>query len=90
MLRTSPPVAMSPGHPRQRAAHARLVSERQRALHIETPSPNDLGLGKLFVHTRDALVVGNVETGLIALWNPAAEQLFGWSPAEAIGGRSNC
>src|SRR6266702_5305821 len=85
MLRISPPVAMSAGHTRQRAAHARAVAERQRAPHVESVSPNDLGLGKLFVHTRDALVVGNVDTGLIALWNPAAEQLFGWSAAEAIG-----
>ena len=85
MLRISPPVAMSAGHTRRRAAHTRAVSERQRAPHVESLSPNDLGLGKLFVHTRDALVVGNVDTGLIALWNPAAEQLFGWSPAEAIG-----
>jgi len=37
------------------------------------------------MHTRDAVVVGNVETGRIALWNPAAEQLFGYTPEEAIG-----
>src|SRR4030081_3510434 len=86
MLRLSTPVAMSAGRTRQRAAHARVVSsERPRAPYSETVSPNDLGLGRLFVYTRDALVVGNVESGLIALWNPAAEQLFGWSAAEAIG-----
>src|SRR5438309_4622175 len=85
MLRLSTPVALSAGRTRQRAAHARVVSERPRAPHSETVSPNDLGLGKLFVHTRDAVVVGNVDTGLITLWNPAAEQLFGWSAAEAIG-----
>jgi PAS domain S-box-containing protein len=85
MLRLSTPVALSAGRTRQRAAHARVVAERPRAQQSESVSPNDLGLGKLFVHTRDALVVGNVDTGLIALWNPAAEQLFGWSAAEAIG-----
>jgi PAS domain S-box-containing protein len=39
----------------------------------------------LFVHTRDAVVVGNVTTGRIALWNPAAERLLGWTAEQAIG-----
>jgi len=39
----------------------------------------------LFVHTRDAVVVGSVATGRIALWNPAAERLLGWTAAQAIG-----
>jgi PAS domain S-box-containing protein len=39
----------------------------------------------LFVHTRDAVVVGDLASGRIALWNPAAEHLFGWTAAQAIG-----
>jgi PAS domain S-box-containing protein len=42
-------------------------------------------LGPLFVHTTDAVIVGDTQTGRIASWNPAAERLFGWSAAEAIG-----
>src|SRR5712691_6481188 len=51
----------------------------------QPPRSIDLGLGPLFVHTRDAVVVGNVATGRIALWNPAAERLLGWTAAQAIG-----
>jgi PAS domain S-box-containing protein len=47
--------------------------------------PSDVGLGQLFIHTRDAVVVANLNTGRIALWNPAAERLFGWTADEAIG-----
>jgi PAS domain S-box-containing protein len=42
----------------------------------------DIGLFELF---RDAVVVGDVDTGKIVLWNVAAEYLFGYSAAEAIG-----
>jgi PAS domain S-box-containing protein len=39
----------------------------------------------LFGNIRDAVIVGEVESGLIALWNPAAEVLFGYPATEAIG-----
>ena len=32
----------------------------------------------------DAIIVADVE-GLIVLWNPAAERLFGFTAAEAVG-----
>lgn len=48
--------------------------------------PEDLGIGRLFWTMRDAVVVGDVSTGLVVLWNPAAEHLFGW-PATAIVGQ---
>lgn len=47
--------------------------------------PEDLGIGHLFWAMRDAVVVGDVGTGTIVLWNPAAERLFGWSATEVIG-----
>lgn len=34
---------------------------------------------------RDAVVVGDAETGRIVLWNPAAADLFGIPTAEAVG-----
>jgi PAS domain S-box-containing protein len=49
--------------------------------------PADVGLGSLFWVIRDALLVSDLETGKIVLWNPAAERLFGYSAAEAIGMR---
>lgn len=45
----------------------------------------DIGFGRLFYDMRDAVVVGDVNTGLIALWNPAAEAMFGYTQEEAIG-----
>ncbi|HEX2173980.1 MAG TPA: PAS domain S-box protein [Dehalococcoidia bacterium] len=47
--------------------------------------PADLGIGQLFWLVRDAIVVVNLETERIVLWNSAAEALFGYSAAEAIG-----
>jgi PAS domain S-box-containing protein len=48
--------------------------------------PEDFGIGRLFAHTREAVIVAEVDSGRIVLWNPAAERLFGYSAAEAIGG----
>ena len=45
----------------------------------------DLGPGWLFDSIRDAVVVAHADTGRIALWNPVASQLFGYTPSEALG-----
>ena len=39
----------------------------------------------LFVLSRDALVVGDIRSGRIVRWNPAAERLFGYSAAHSMG-----
>ena len=44
----------------------------------------DVGLGQLFWSIRDAVVVADAGTGQIVLWNPAAEELFGYSQTEAL------
>jgi PAS domain S-box-containing protein len=45
----------------------------------------DLGPGWLFDSIRDAVVVADAETGRIALWNPVASELFGYSQTEVLG-----
>ncbi len=47
--------------------------------------PEDLGFGPLFWAVRDALIVGDVASGRIVLWNPAAERVFGYPAEDAIG-----
>lgn len=47
--------------------------------------PADLGIGALFARIREAVVVGDATTGLIVLWNPAAERIFGRTAADAVG-----
>jgi PAS domain S-box-containing protein len=57
--------------------------EKQRT--AEVLAPEDFGMGQLFWEMRDAVVVGDAETGRIVLWNPAAAALFGMTAAEAVG-----
>ncbi len=52
---------------------------------VVTMCPEQLGIGVIFWTMSDAAVVANVTTGKMVFWNPAAEQLFGWSAASAIG-----
>ncbi len=84
------PAATAPGTSHTRAARPRVsTSHATRPTRRSAPKaevlPQDLGLGQLFLHTRDAIVVANIDSGRIVLWNPAAQQLFGYTPAEAIG-----
>ena len=48
-------------------------------------APRDLGMGHLFESVRDAVIVADANTGSMVLWNPAAEAIFGYSTAEALG-----
>ncbi len=49
--------------------------------------PEELGIGKLFERVRDAVVVADTSTGRVVLWNPAAEEVFGYETSEALGMR---
>jgi PAS domain S-box-containing protein/diguanylate cyclase (GGDEF)-like protein len=50
----------------------------------DTVSAESLGIGGLFAHLRDAVVVAD-DAGRIVLWNPAASTMFGYAAEEAIG-----
>jgi PAS domain S-box-containing protein len=41
----------------------------------------------LFERGLEAVIVADLSTGCIVLWNPAAERLFGYSADEAVGQR---
>jgi PAS domain S-box-containing protein len=47
-------------------------------------APVDAGFGALFRQTRDAVVVADLDSDRIVLWNPAAEAMFGYTAAEAL------
>src|SRR5918911_611804 len=47
--------------------------------------PEDLGIGRLFEQLHEAAIVAEVGSGRVALWNPAAERLFGYAADQAVG-----
>ncbi len=49
-----------------------------------TIRPEDIGSLALLESIRDAVIVGDVNSGRILLWNPAAKALFGYSAPEAV------
>ncbi len=49
--------------------------------------PEALGIGRLFDRVRDAVVVADATSGRVVLWNPAAEEVFGYPTSEALGMR---
>jgi len=58
--------------------------------HMDAPSverltAQDFGIGVLFDSLSDAVVVGDADSEHVVLWNPAAEEIFGYSSEEIIG-----
>lgn len=49
------------------------------------PSPAQFGIGRLWGAIREAIIVADVGTEQIVLWNPAATEIFGYAEDEAIG-----
>jgi two-component system sensor kinase FixL len=68
--------------PTREVVAVRVVATERSATRL---GPGDFELGALFERGLDAVVVGDLDSGQIVLWNPAAERLFGHSAAEAIG-----
>lgn len=59
---------------------------RLLALMAASPAlgPSDFGIGLLFWRIREAVIVADVDTGRVVLWNPGAEEIFGYPADEAI------
>src|SRR4051812_10857332 len=51
---------------------------------MSTEQLDNLSLGQLVERISDAVMVVNADSGRIVLWNPAAEQLFGYAASEAL------
>ncbi len=85
------PAPVVRGTLRTRPTRSRVPTTRSSAASAGRSSRSDgvlpeaLGLGQLFLRTREAVVIADVDTERIVLWNPAAQALFGYTPAEAIG-----
>jgi PAS domain S-box-containing protein len=81
MLRLKLPDASASGTPRGVTVRPRITPHTPRAQQA-APSLPEAALFDLF---REAVAVANIGTGRIVAWNRAAELLFGYSAAEAIG-----
>lgn len=46
--------------------------------------PEEFGIGRLFEHIRDAVIVADAKTECILLWNRGAAEMFGYSRDEAL------
>jgi PAS domain S-box-containing protein len=64
---------------------AEHAGRAETALDIEDQRRLEAALGPLFVHTREAVVGLDVTSSQIVLWNSAAQALFGYTTAEAVG-----
>jgi diguanylate cyclase (GGDEF)-like protein/PAS domain S-box-containing protein len=47
--------------------------------------PQTFGIGRLFWDLHEAIIVGDATTGMVILWNPGAERLFGYPADEIVG-----
>ena len=52
---------------------------------MAVPTLTELGIGRLFDLVPDAVIVGDVESGLVVAWNPSAEAMFGYAAGDALG-----
>ena len=48
-------------------------------------TPEDLGFGPLFWAARDGVIVGDAVSNRILFWNPAAEEIYGFTADEIVG-----
>ncbi len=58
------------------------ITERKKLEAASLESSERLGA---LIHAAPIAIIGRDPDGVIATWNPAAEKMFGWSEAEAVG-----
>ena len=69
----------------RRSPAARLRVETYHAPATDAALQTPTSFDQLFALSRDALVVEDLPSGRMVRWNPAAERLFGYSAALAVG-----
>lgn len=62
-----------------------LVTKAGDVEEVVEQHPEAFGIGRLFYATSEAIVAADIASEEIVLWNPAAEALFEYTVAEAIG-----
>ncbi len=68
-----------------RRAHDELdIRVQERTAELSAANEELLRQANLLANVSDAIIAVN-EHGIITAWNPAAEELLGWSAAEALG-----
>ena len=65
--------------------------KQSRELEDELRDPEKVENARLaaIVHSSSEAIVSSTEAGLITVWNPAAEKMFGYSAEEAVGRHSS-
>ena len=65
-----------------------LVELMASAVRAAEPRPSDqrqLLLAAMLVESSDDAIIGEDQHGVITTWNPAAQRLYGYTPAEVVG-----
>lgn len=62
-----------------------MLAKGFSGMHEPAATPEMFGFGRLYYVIREAVIVGDAERGTVALWNPAAESLFGYTSGEMVG-----
>ena len=70
-----------------RDSHGRIIGASKIARDITERQQGEIARARLgaLIDSSDDVIVSKTLDGIIVSWNPAAERMFGWTAAEAVG-----